>query len=120
VLTASITHLILERASSHVFERLLIVFIASWAPRRATSTGGTPARGLAAAGDIGVPGRGTIGGESVSESVVTVDRAVFVEFCAVVEVVSSADDALTAVNCRLSSTGKTGLEVVFDETKTVK
>jgi hypothetical protein len=120
VLTASITHLILERASSHVFDRVLIVFIASWAPWRAFSTGGTPACGLAAAGGIGVPGRGTVGGESVSESVVTVDRAVFVESCAVAEVLSLAGDVITAVDCRLASTGKTGLEVVFCETTTVK
>jgi hypothetical protein len=120
VLTASITHLTLERASSHVFDRVLIVFIASWAPWRAFSTGGTPARGLAATGGIGVPGRGTVGGERVSESVVTGDRAVFVESCAVVEVVSPAGDALTAVDCRLASMVKTGLEVVFGETTTVK
>jgi hypothetical protein len=111
---------ILSRASSHVFDRVLIVFVASWAPWRATSADGTPARGLATAGGIGVPGRGTIEGESISESVVTVNRVVFVESCAVAEVVSLAGDVITAVDCRLASTGKTGLEVVFGETTTVK
>jgi hypothetical protein len=94
--------------------------MASWATWRASSTGGTPSRGLAAASGIGVLGRGSVGGESVSESVVTVDRAVLVESCAVAEVLSLAGDVITAVDCRLASTGKTGLEDVFGDTTTVR
>ena len=85
--------------------------------------GDTPTLGLLIASGIAASGRVTDGGDSgerVSVSVVTVDRVVFVESCAVVEVVSLADDTFTAVDCRLASTGKTGLEVVFGDITTVK
>jgi len=85
-LTVSITHLILSRAPSHVFERL-IVAIASTAPWRALSAGDTPGC-PSAAGNIEGLGRRSVGGERVSEPVATVNRVVFVD----VVTASSAGD----------------------------
>src|SRR6266702_4600710 len=110
-LTVSITHLLLSRAPSRVFERLIVV-IASSASWSAFSAGDIPAR-RSAAGGIGVLislGRRSVGGESVSEPVATVDRAVFVESWATEGFVASlGGDSLTSVYWRLEELmGKTG------------
>jgi len=67
-------------------------------------------------------GRRSIGSEGVSEPVVTVDREVFVESCAIEGFVASlGGDSSTPVERRLVALmGKTGLEVVFGDTMTVK
>jgi hypothetical protein len=163
-LRVSITHLILSRAPSHVFERLIVAIIslASWrafsaggrparrsvaggirvlislgrrsvegervsepvatadrlvfvvvvtassVSRRAFSVGEIPAR-LAAAGVMGVLGRRSVGGESVSEPVVTVDRVVLVESWSIGDVASLSGDSLTSVDWRLEAVmGKIG------------
>src|SRR6266702_1344497 len=110
-LTASITHLILPRAPSNVFERLIIV-IASSASRRGFSAGDISARPSAAGGmgRLVSLGRRSVGGERVSESVVTVDRVVFGESWAIEGFVTSLEgDSLTSVDRRLVPLmGKTG------------
>ena len=119
-LTVSITHLTLERAPSHVSGRSPIVVIASLAPSRASSTGSTSARRSAAGGIAGL-GTSSAGGESVSDSVATVDRVTFVESCVMEDVASLGVDALTSVDWRLVVlTGKTRYEVVFGDVTIVK
>ena len=81
----------------------------SW---RASSAGDIPVH-RSAAGSIGVLislGRRSVGGESVSEPVATVDRAVFVESWAIEGFVASLGvDSLTSVYWRLEELmGKTG------------
>src|SRR6266702_7091056 len=101
-LTVSITHLILSRTPSRVFERLIVV-IASSASWRAFSAGDVPAR-PSAAGGTRLPislGRRSVGGESVSEPVATVDRLALVESWSVGGFVASlGGDSLTLVNRR--------------------
>ena len=118
-LRVSITHLTLSRAPSHVFERL-IVAIASSASLRALSAGDTPAS-LSVAGGIGVLGRRSVGGESVSEPVATVDRVVLVESLTIYDVASTRNDLLTSVDWKLATwVDNMGLGVVFGDTMTVK
>ena len=106
-LTVSITHLILSRTPSRVFERLIVV-IASSASWRAFSAGDIPAR--ASAGGIRVLtslGRRSVGGERVSEPVTTVDRGMFV---VVVTASSTSRRALSAsdIPARRSAAGGIG------------
>jgi hypothetical protein len=110
----SITHLILERATSHVSERL-IVAIASLAIWRAFSADDISARG-SAAGGVGTLGRRSVGGEDVSEPT-AVDRVVFVKSWAIEDVAPLPVDAWTSVDWGLVvSMGKTGGEVAFGDT----
>ena len=75
-LRVSITHLILSRAPSHVFERLIAV-IASLASWRTISTRDNPAR-CSVSRSTGVLGRRSVRGEKFSEAVAMVNRVVFV------------------------------------------
>ena len=64
--------------------------------RSAFSTGDSPAR-RSVAGSIRVLGRRSVGGESDSEPVVTVDRAGLVESWAIKDVAPPSGDSLASV-----------------------